>query len=80
MQDLPRLIAACCVLHGVCERAGEGLDPDLMQYELEDDEDDVAHSAASSSTSAVYARDRIAHGLLHGTVATLANSDGAFPL
>ena len=76
--DVLRLIAACCVLHNVCERAGEGLDPDLMQYELEDD--DVAHHNAASSEAAAHVRDRIAHGLLHGTVAMLANSDGAFRL
>nr|CAB3460434.1 unnamed protein product [Digitaria exilis] len=65
MEDLPTLIAACCVLHNVCERAGEGLDPDLMRYELDDD-GDVANDAASSVT-AVQVRDRIAHGLLHGS-------------
>jgi hypothetical protein len=67
MQDLPSLIAACCVLHNFCERAGEGLDPDIMQYELDDDEGDVDHDAAPPSAAAVLARDRIAHGLLHGS-------------
>ncbi|OEL26930.1 hypothetical protein BAE44_0012051 [Dichanthelium oligosanthes] len=66
IQDLTSLIAACCVLHNVCERAGEVLDPDLMQYELDDDEADVAHDAAPPA-AAVLARDRIAHGLLHGS-------------
>ncbi|CAN6345492.1 unnamed protein product [Urochloa humidicola] len=57
MQDLPSIIAACCVLHNVCERAGEGLDPELIaQYdELEDDEDDdvIAHHDAAASSAAV---------------------------
>ncbi|XP_062230947.1 protein ALP1-like [Phragmites australis] len=64
MQDLLSMIGACCVLHNVCERAGEGLDPDLMNYEL--DHDVVAHNAVPSAASA-QARDRIAHDLLHGS-------------
>ncbi|XP_072148443.1 uncharacterized protein [Setaria viridis] len=77
MQDLPSLIAACCVVHNFCERAGEGLDSDLMQYELDDDEGDVDHDAAPSA-AAVLARERIAHGL-HGSHA-IENSDMAFQL
>ncbi|CAL5096749.1 unnamed protein product [Urochloa decumbens] len=68
MQDLPSMIAACCVLHNVCERAGEGIDPELMRYdELDDEEDDgaaAAHGAATASAAAVQARDRIAHDLI----------------
>jgi hypothetical protein len=72
MQDLPSMIAACCVLHNVCERAGEELDPDLMQYELDDDDGDiiVGHDAAPSAPALQAARDRIAHGLLHGSHAS----------
>jgi hypothetical protein len=71
MQDLPSMIAACCVLHNVCERAGEELDPDLMQYELDDDDGDVvAHDAAPPAPAVQAARDRIAHGLLHGSRAS----------
>ncbi|CAL4902616.1 unnamed protein product [Urochloa decumbens] len=84
MQDLPSMIAACCVLHNVCERAGEGIDPELMRYdELDDEEEDdgaaAAHGAATASAAAVQARDRIAHDLvvLHGSHA-IANSDMAF--
>ncbi|CAD6334417.1 unnamed protein product [Miscanthus lutarioriparius] len=71
MQDLPSMIAACCVLHNVCERAGEELDPDLMQYELDDDDGDVvAHDTAPPAPAVQAARDRIAHGLLHGSHAS----------
>ncbi|CAL4895389.1 unnamed protein product [Urochloa decumbens] len=80
MQDLPSMIAACCVLHNVCERAGEGIDPGLMRYdELDEEEEDdgaaAAHGAATASAAAVQARDRIAHDLivLHGSHA-IANS------
>ncbi|CAN6336483.1 unnamed protein product [Urochloa humidicola] len=67
MQDMPSMIAACCVLHNFCERAGEGIDPDLMQYDEEEEEDDAA-AATAASAAAVQARDRIAHGLvLHGS-------------
>jgi hypothetical protein len=70
MQDLPSMVAACCVLHNVCERAGEELDPELMQYDLDDDDGGViAHDAAAAAPSAPPAQaagDSIAHGLLHG--------------
>ncbi|XP_022680935.1 protein ANTAGONIST OF LIKE HETEROCHROMATIN PROTEIN 1-like [Setaria italica] len=74
MQDLPNLIDACCVLHNICERAGEGLDPDLMQYEVDDDEDGVVPHDDVPSAMEAQERDRIAHGLLHGNHA----NDGAF--
>lgn len=56
------------LLHNVCERAGEELDPDLMQYELDDDDCDVviAHDVVPSAPAVQSVRDRIAHGVLHG--------------
>ncbi|RLN25055.1 putative nuclease HARBI1 [Panicum miliaceum] len=68
-RTLSSMITACCVLHNFCQRAGEGLDPDLMQYELDDEEeDDAAAHGATASAAAVQTRDRIAHGLvLHGS-------------
>ncbi|KAL6897838.1 hypothetical protein ACP4OV_006797 [Aristida adscensionis] len=67
--DLPSMIAACCVLHNICERAGEELDPDLMQYELDDDDIVLAQDAISCAGTA-QTRDGIAHDLLHGSHAT----------
>ncbi|CAD6257496.1 unnamed protein product [Miscanthus lutarioriparius] len=62
LQDLPMVIGACCVLHNICERANEAVDPELAFQIFDDDmvaENPVRSMAASS------ARDAIAHNLLH---------------
>ncbi|CAN6358766.1 unnamed protein product [Urochloa humidicola] len=50
LRDLPSMIAACCVLHNICEGAGEGIDPELIaQYdELDDDDNVIAHHGAAN--------------------------------
>ena len=47
IDDLPKLVAACCVLHNICESRSESFDEDWMQ--------DVSdhHSVNSHSTSSV---------------------------
>ena len=64
LQDLPIVIGACCVLHNICERANEDVDPELA-FQIFDDymvaENPVRSMAASR------ARDAIAHNLLHSS-------------
>ncbi|KAL6626893.1 hypothetical protein ACP70R_030619 [Stipagrostis hirtigluma subsp. patula] len=62
LQDLPVVLGACCVLHNICERAGEAVDPDNA-FQLFDD-DMVAENPVRSQAAAA-ARDSIAHNLLH---------------
>jgi len=62
LQDLPVVLGACCVLHNICERAGDAVDPDIA-FQLFDD--DMVADNPVRSTAAVAARDSIAHNLLH---------------
>ncbi|XP_062208727.1 protein ANTAGONIST OF LIKE HETEROCHROMATIN PROTEIN 1-like [Phragmites australis] len=62
LQDLPIVLGACCVLHNICERAGEAVDPEIS-FQLFDD-DMVAENPVRSQAAAS-ARDNIAHNLLH---------------
>ena len=47
IDDLPKLVAACCVLHNICETRGDSFNEEWMQ--------DVTdhHSASGGSTSSV---------------------------
>lgn len=63
LQDLPVVIGACCVLHNICERANEAVDPGLGFKLLDDDNDMVAENPVRSM-AASSARDAIAHNLL----------------
>ena len=47
VDDLPKLVAACCVLHNVCETRGDSFDEDWMQ-DITDH-----HSVSGSSNSSV---------------------------
>ena len=47
VDDLPKLVAACCVLHNICEGRDESSDEDWMQ-----DVDDH-HSISTPSTTTV---------------------------
>uniref|UniRef100_J3KX53 DDE Tnp4 domain-containing protein n=1 Tax=Oryza brachyantha TaxID=4533 RepID=J3KX53_ORYBR len=60
--DLPTVLGACCVLHNICERSGDVVDPDNA-FELFDD--DMVAENAVRSPAAAHARDAIAHNLLH---------------
>ncbi|XP_025818766.1 protein ANTAGONIST OF LIKE HETEROCHROMATIN PROTEIN 1-like [Panicum hallii] len=62
LQDLPVVLGACCVLHNICERAGDAVDPENA-FQIFDD-DMVAENPVRSQ-AAVTARDEIAHNLLH---------------
>lgn len=62
LQDLPVVLAACCVLHNICEMRNEGLSPD-MRFELFDD--GMIPDDGVRSVHAMHARDRIARKLLH---------------
>ncbi|XP_051149636.1 protein ANTAGONIST OF LIKE HETEROCHROMATIN PROTEIN 1-like [Andrographis paniculata] len=62
LKDLPVVLAACCVLHNVCESRGEALSPDL-KFEVFDDE--VAPEENVKSVTAMHARDEIARKVLH---------------
>ncbi|XP_028777296.1 protein ALP1-like [Neltuma alba] len=62
LQDLPLILAACCVLHNICEFKNEEMDPELM-VELVDDE--IVPDVALRSVKSMKARDLIAHNLLH---------------
>ncbi|GJN32185.1 hypothetical protein PR202_gb20669 [Eleusine coracana subsp. coracana] len=65
LQDLPVVLGACCVLHNICERAGDVLDPEAASYQLFDDE--MVADNPVRSKAAAHARDNIAHNLLHKT-------------
>ncbi|XP_057969524.1 protein ALP1-like [Malania oleifera] len=67
LEDLPVLLGACCVLHNICEMRGEEVEPELMGFELFDDE--TVPENAVRSTEAARARDHIAHNLLHHSLA-----------
>ena len=62
LQDLPVVLGACCVLHNICERAGDAVDPENA-FQIFDD-DMVAENPVRLQ-AAVTARDQIAHNLLH---------------
>jgi len=62
LQDLPVVLGACCVLHNICERAGDAVDPENA-FQIFDD-DMVAENPVRSQ-AAVTARDEIAHNLLY---------------
>lgn len=62
LTDLPVVLGACCVLHNVCEKQGETIEPDLA-YDLVDDE--TLPERPIWSQNAIQARDSISHNLLH---------------
>ena len=64
LQDLPVVLGACCVLHNICERRGEEVDP-AIRCELVDDESETTPENPVSSVAAERARDGIAHNLIH---------------
>ncbi|KAK1662659.1 hypothetical protein QYE76_050818 [Lolium multiflorum] len=57
------VMAACCVLHNLCERSGDELGHELRGYELEDDE--IVLDNPERSVAATLVRDAIAHNLQH---------------
>jgi hypothetical protein len=63
LQDLPIVLGACCVLHNICERSGDVVEPEIAAYQLLDDEM-VAENPVRSAAAAT-ARDKMAHDLLH---------------
>jgi hypothetical protein len=63
LQDLPVVLGACCVLHNICERSGDAVDPEIASYQLFDDE--MVADNPVRSQAAAKARDAIAHNLLH---------------
>jgi hypothetical protein len=65
LQDLPIVLGACCVLHNICERSGDVVDPEIAAYQLFDDEM-VAGNPVRSEAAAT-ARDKIARNLIHNT-------------
>ncbi|XP_052155428.1 protein ALP1-like [Oryza glaberrima] len=68
LPELANMLAACCVLHNLCERSGHGLDADLLDLlddELVDDGVVAGGGNTVRSPAAEQVRDRIAHGLLH---------------
>jgi len=62
IEDLPKILGACCVLHNICEMRNEKMDPQ-WNFELFDDE--MVAENGVRSVAAVQARDNIAHDLLH---------------
>ncbi|XP_062194893.1 protein ANTAGONIST OF LIKE HETEROCHROMATIN PROTEIN 1-like [Phragmites australis] len=62
LQDLPVVLGACCVLHNICERAGDAVDPGFQLF----DDDMLAENPVRSQVAAS-ARDNIAHNLLHNS-------------
>jgi hypothetical protein len=57
------VMAACCVLHNLCERSGDELGHELRGYKLEDDE--IVLDNPERSFAATMVRDAIAHNLHH---------------
>ncbi|KAG6485679.1 protein ALP1-like [Zingiber officinale] len=62
LSDLPVFLAACCVLHNICEMRKEKMDPE-PEFELLDNE--TVPENGLQSASAMQTRDSIAHALLH---------------
>ncbi|KAL6868338.1 hypothetical protein ACP4OV_015183 [Aristida adscensionis] len=62
VQDLPVMLRACCVLHNICERAGDAVDNDIP-FAIFDD--DMVAENPVRSPAAAGARDAISHNLLH---------------
>uniref|UniRef100_A0A0E0E0J5 DDE Tnp4 domain-containing protein n=1 Tax=Oryza meridionalis TaxID=40149 RepID=A0A0E0E0J5_9ORYZ len=62
VQDLLVVLAACCVLHNICETRGVELKPEL-RYELVGDE--TSPETPVRSEAAKRDSDNIAHNLLH---------------
>ncbi|KAE8698404.1 hypothetical protein F3Y22_tig00110597pilonHSYRG00122 [Hibiscus syriacus] len=69
LQELLVVLGACCVLHNICEIRNEEMEGGL-NFEVFDDE--VIPENNLRSTSAVQARDHIAHNLLHHGLAGTA--------
>ncbi|KMZ69864.1 hypothetical protein ZOSMA_205G00410 [Zostera marina] len=65
LQDLPNVLGACCVLHNICERLDEKIEPDLIIKPIHD-EDKTTAGASVRSIPAMDVRDSLAHHLLHG--------------
>ncbi|KAL9242106.1 hypothetical protein vseg_016140 [Gypsophila vaccaria] len=64
LQDLPIVLGACCVLHNICEKMNEPMDPEPEEaFEVFDD--DMVPENPIRSVAAVQHRDHIAHNLLH---------------
>jgi hypothetical protein len=62
LQDLPVVLAACCILHNICETCGEELEPEL-RYKLVDDE--TSPETPLRSEAAEHDNDNITHNLLY---------------
>ncbi|KAL6660582.1 hypothetical protein ACP70R_001617 [Stipagrostis hirtigluma subsp. patula] len=75
LQDLPIVLGACCVLHNICERAGDAVDPEVS-FQLFDD-DMVAENPVRSQDAA-NSRDAIARKLFQ--VEAPAAGDGSTPV
>ncbi|KAL6868337.1 hypothetical protein ACP4OV_015182 [Aristida adscensionis] len=78
LQDLPVVLGACCVLHNICERAGEAIDPELRSFQLFDD--DMVAENPVRSPAAAGARDAISHNLLHHVAQAPAPMGGSPPV
>ncbi|KAH7852578.1 hypothetical protein Vadar_026646 [Vaccinium darrowii] len=61
LQDLSVVIAACCVLHNICEMRDEVMDPSETSFDLSDDE--IFPQNGVRSVAAMQARDQIARHL-----------------
>ncbi|XP_062091078.1 protein ALP1-like [Humulus lupulus] len=66
LQDLPVVLGACCVLHNICEMRNEVMDT-ATKFEIFDDEMIAENSIRS--VNAAQNRDKIAHNLLHHSLA-----------
>ncbi|KAM6583505.1 hypothetical protein CsatB_010507 [Cannabis sativa] len=66
LQDLPVVLGACCVLHNICEMRNEVIDTPT-KFEIFDDEMIAENSIRSAN--AAQNRDKIAHNLLHHSLA-----------
>ncbi|KAI4380771.1 hypothetical protein MLD38_006922 [Melastoma candidum] len=68
VQDVAVVLGACCVLHNVCELRGEKVEEEWMVEVSENEAPNIMGwfgYTRGGSASAVRARDRIAHDLLH---------------
>uniref|UniRef100_A0A0E0HAG5 DDE Tnp4 domain-containing protein n=1 Tax=Oryza nivara TaxID=4536 RepID=A0A0E0HAG5_ORYNI len=75
LPELANMLAACCVLHNLCERSGEEIDADLLHDDLVDDGVVAGGGNTVRSPAAEQVRDRIAYDLPHQHVGNASLSD-----
>ncbi|KAE8693602.1 putative WRKY transcription factor 50-like [Hibiscus syriacus] len=66
ISEIQRVVGACCVLHNICEKRGDGIECECgSEFVVDDEDDELPGEVDLRSVSSMDARDAIAHNLLH---------------